>query len=164
MGGVMGCVIAVIGNDGADKASLPTQLTIDGSKSVLRKGSEFSMGGYAAREYEVMKETIIVVSVAKCSSGIVSLVWVPTDSRINAKKWTDRVAGGEIHILGQWLCKEMDGDLVSPALEKDKSPLAGEVRDAWPWRLPLEGEIGDPKNGIPASPFTGPLFVGVSLA
>lgn len=166
MGSVMAAAIVVIGNDGSDNPSLPNKLNLDGADRQLKPSSVFQMDGFRAREYVVRGETIIVVKVAKIAAGIVAVVWVPSDTPVNAKAWFDRLAGNDLAILGQWRCVLNGGDFTSPALLADVTEPAMSVKAAWPrnWRKRRAGESGDPKNGVPVPAPTGVLIIGVTVA
>lgn len=153
----------------------------DGSTAIVpvwRTAFDGTVGSHASREYRDDQNGQLAVSVklAACRlpdgrAGVLAIAWVPALSRGADNALYDLVMSGPTmapSIAATWpVVVNDDGSLTVPALDADSSPAGLVAQAAWPagWRLRLSTDSpGDPMNGIPSAPATGPRCIAEVLA
>jgi hypothetical protein len=134
--------------------------------------SRFNVGSYPAREYRNAGGTIAVV--VKLAQGTrqdgtpiaLVVVWVA----MAARSWGAGALATWLasNTLAQWPSTiNADGSITCNALDADGTSIATRVKAVWPatWRVRLPtDDPGDPMNGVPAAPPTGPRCIAEWIA
>jgi hypothetical protein len=130
------------------------------------------VGGYPARELRNAAGNIAVV--VKLAQGTkpdgtpiaLVVVWVA----MAARTWGAGALATWLanNTVAQWVSTvNADGSITCDALEADGGAIATRVKAVWPpdWRVRLPGDSnGDPMNGVPAAPPTGPRCIAEVIA
>lgn len=139
---------------------------------------ESFVGSHPSREYRHSSIAIRLVTVVKLATGTLAgravclaVAWVPAAGRGGDNPTFDLLIAGPTiapHVAGLWpVVIGADGSMTVPSLDADGSAAGLCAQGLWPagWRVRLPtDENGDPMNGVPAAPPSGPRCIGEVVA